>query len=353
MKPVQSYKLSIIIPVYKGKSYFKACLQSVIQEKIEEVEIVVVVDGNGDGAWKEAQRPDVRIVKLKTNSGPAVARNQGALHAQGEWLFFVDADVTVCPGAVSQILSFFERHPEVDALMGSYDDAPGEMNFFSQYKNLFHHYIHQTGREEASTFWGACGAIRRQKFLDLGGFNEVYRNPMIEDIELGTRLKRHGGKIRLLKTLQVKHLKKWTCRSMLYADILFRAIPWTILLWRERALVNDLNLRTDSRISVVLVFLLVVSLLASFIIPVSLAISLFASLLLVWINRDLYLFFQKKRGNGFMLKCLPWHWLYFLYCGGAFGCGTLAYLWGRKSKAGLQLHRPLPRIKSSLPGKMN
>jgi hypothetical protein len=51
-------------------------------------------------------------------------------------------------------------------LIGSYDDAPGANNFLSQYKNLFHHYTHQTGSEEASTFWGACGAIRRDVFLD-------------------------------------------------------------------------------------------------------------------------------------------------------------------------------------------
>jgi hypothetical protein len=50
-------------------------------------------------------------------------------------------------------------HPEVDAVFGSYDDAPRAPNFIAQYKNLFHHYVHQHGKEEASTFWAGCGTV--------------------------------------------------------------------------------------------------------------------------------------------------------------------------------------------------
>jgi cellulose synthase/poly-beta-1,6-N-acetylglucosamine synthase-like glycosyltransferase len=80
-------------------------------------------------------------------------------------LFFVDADVMVSPDAIERVLGYFHREPEIDALFGSYDDQPAEPNFLSQYRNLLHHYVHQCGREEASTFWGACGAIRRDVFL--------------------------------------------------------------------------------------------------------------------------------------------------------------------------------------------
>jgi len=350
MEHQPNIRLSIIIPVHKGKTYFKRCLQSALQEKSEEVEILVVVDGDGDGAWKEATSYDVRIVKLEKNSGPATARNRGARMARGDILFFVDADVALSRGTSRQILRFFKLNPGVDAIIGSYDDEPGAPNFFSQYKNLFHHYVHQDSREEGSTFWGACGAIRHEKFLQLGGFNEAYRNPAIEDIDLGCRLKMQGGRIRLLKSLQIKHLKRWTCWSMLRADIFFRAIPWTALIWRNHSWMNDLNLQTSSKISVVLTFIMFLSFLAALQFPFSLLIAWAAAFLLFWINRKLYLFFRGKRGFFFAAQCLPWHWFYFLYCGIAFGAGTLIHLCSHNSPVCLQLNGYHPVIKSTPTG---
>ena len=56
----------------------------------------------------------------------------------------------------------------------------------SQYRNLLHHFVHQHGHAEASTFWAGCGAIRRAAFDAVGGFDAArFPRPSIEDIELG------------------------------------------------------------------------------------------------------------------------------------------------------------------------
>jgi GT2 family glycosyltransferase len=149
------------------------------------------------------------VLKVPQAGGPAKARNLGAQASHGDILFFMDADVTLAPDTLEQVLAAFDTQPQIAALIGSYDDAPGAPNFLSQYKNLFHHYTHQRGCEEASTFWGACGAVRREVFSAVGGFDEAYRYPSIEDIELGYRLKRAGHSIHLCKQVQVKHLKRW------------------------------------------------------------------------------------------------------------------------------------------------
>ena len=78
--------------------------------------------------------------------------------------------------------------------------------------------------------------------LALGGFDEGYRQPSIEDIELGYRLKQAGHRIRLCKALQVKHLKRWSVVSLLKSDFFDRALPWTELILRDRRVINDLNL---------------------------------------------------------------------------------------------------------------
>ena len=114
-------------------------------------------------------------------------------------MFFVDADVTVPSDAVGQVATLFQGEPDIAALFGSYDDNPGEATFLSQYRNLLHHYVHQHAREDAATFWGACGAIRRDVFLALGGFDETYAKPSIEDIELGYRLKQAGYSITIMQ----------------------------------------------------------------------------------------------------------------------------------------------------------
>jgi hypothetical protein len=171
-------------------------------------------------------------------------------------LFFIDSDVLVYPGTLGRIHASFAQDPELAATIGSYDDAPGSDDFLSQYRNLMHCYVHQTGRREACTFWSGCGAIRRAIFLEHGGFDESYERPAIEDIELGYRLARAGRKGVLDRHLLVKHLKRWSLWSVLRTDIMDRGIPWTELILRDHKLPNDLNVQLSQRLSVALVFLM-------------------------------------------------------------------------------------------------
>jgi glycosyltransferase involved in cell wall biosynthesis len=293
-----------------------------------------VVDGGSDDSRQVAEQAGARVLRLPTAGGPARARNLGAREAGGDIVWFVDADVTIPPEGVGRVAAAFASEPEVDALFGSYDDRPSEANFLSQYKNLLHHYVRQTSAEEAWTFWSGCGAVRRETFLSLGGFDESYRRPCIEDIELGYRLRAAGHRIRLLKGLQVKHWKRWGVVSLVKADFFDRALPWTELILARGTAENDLNLKTSSRVSVVLAWLLLPALLGTLAAPAvwPAAASLGAALLAL--NRDLYRFFWRQRGPLFAAGLVPWHWLYFWYSGLAFAIGTLRF------RAGSRRRRP-------------
>jgi len=319
--PYVKKTVSVIIPVYNGGDNFRRCLLSLSESDTHPDEIIVVADGDSDGSWRMAEEFNAGILRLPTTGGPARARNIGAQKAKGDILFFIDADVNIARDAISLVIEAFDHDPDIAAVFGSYDDEPFETNFLSQYKNLFHHYVHQTSSDNASTFWGACGAIRREVFLKIGGFDEGFRWPSIEDIELGYRLKRAGYRIRLLKTLNVKHLKHWDVSSLLKADFFYRAIPWTRLILKERKFLDDLNLKISNRISVISAYLLIFSLSGSLYMPHLLFIPFLLLTLLLVLNMDLYLFFRKKRGTFFMLKTIPWHWFYFLYSGLAFLIG--------------------------------
>ena len=317
--------ISVIIPVHNGGDNFRRCLSSVKELRPSPEEVIVVADGDTDGSWKVAEEFDMQVLRRPAQGGPAQARNLGAHNAKGDILFFIDADVTVPRDTIEQLVNSFQNYPDLDALIGSYDDEPFETNFLSQYRNLLHHYVHQTSNRKASTFWGACGAIRREVFLKMGGFDKGYRHPSIEDIDLGYRLKKAGYKIYLLKEIQVKHLKHWGVLSLLKADFFFRALPWTDLILNEGRFIDDLNLKFSSRISVMAVFMLVLTFIGSIFAPLLLVSTVFLMVLLFGLNWDLYRFFKNKRGLNFAVKTIPWHWFYFFYSGLAFSVGFAKY----------------------------
>ena len=326
MEQIISSTVSIVIPVHNGGENFRRCLLSLGEFVPPSTEIIVVVDGGTDESQQLAEEFGAKVLVFPTAGGPARARNLGAGAARGDIIFFIDADVTVGADTVSQVAEIFCNQPDLAALIGSYDDAPGATNFLSQYKNLFHHYTHQTASSEACTFWGACGAIRRKVFLEIGGFDETYRYPSVEDIELGHRLKKAGYQIQLCRTVQVKHLKRWKVVSLLRAEFFYRALPWTELIWRDRqSIPNDLNLKFSSRLSLVLTYGLLAAVIGSWWWVSAWAIAGGLSLVLLLLNWPVYQFFHRKRGLWFALQVIPWHWLYFFYGGLAFAIGTARY----------------------------
>ncbi|MBE9189237.1 glycosyltransferase family 2 protein [Gloeocapsopsis crepidinum LEGE 06123] len=328
----KNLSVSVIIPVHNGGESFRRCLSSIAAAVPPPHEVIVVADGDTDGSWCVAQEYYTTVLRIPVCSGPAQARNLGARTATGDILFFVDADVTIYPDTIRQVAIAFSCEPEVAAMIGSYDDAPGAKNFLSQYKNLLHHYVHQTACEEASTFWGACGAIRREVFFAVGGFDNRYRRPTIEDIELGYRLKQAGYTIKLCKSLQVKHLKHWGVISLLRADFFYRALPWTELILRDRQPLNDLNLQLLSRLSVISIFALLGAAIASLWWTALLGgVVVFSGVLLV-LNAPVYSFFVRQRGWWFALRVIPWHWLYYFYCGLAYAIGTSRHYWRQKKQ---------------------
>jgi glycosyltransferase involved in cell wall biosynthesis len=351
--------LSIIVPVRNGGPAFTACLAALGQARaacrdLAATELIVVDDGSTDASPAVARAAGARVLPMPSpgGHGPAAARNVGARAAGGDFVFFVDADVALHADALRQALVAFRADPTLEACFGSYDDQPAAPNFLSQYKNLLHHYVHQHAHGQASTFWTGCGAMRLSTFLALGGFDEqTYQRPSIEDIDLGYRLRRRGGEIRLLKDMQCCHLKRWSAASLLRSDVFERGIPWTVLLWREsrargtsgpllatgdllrlpdpslaqRPFLLDLNLQTSNRVSVALTAILALSLLALPFVRAAWPAPLLAAVLLLGLNWQLYAFFARRRGWAFAFLAIPWHWLYYLYNSLSFALGSMMF----------------------------
>ncbi len=318
--------LSVVVPVYNSSADLRQCLAGLASSSYRDFDVLVVDDGSTETIEPIVKQHEYTYMRIDGPSGPARARNLGVAEVHGKYVVFIDADVVVHQDTLSRFAEVFSGDDSIDAAIGTYDDAPADPGFISQYKNIFHHYVHQAAHGDVGTFWSGCGAMRRDLFLRFGGFDEVrYRRPAIEDIELGTWLSAAGHRIVLDSRVKCKHLKRWTFKNLLKTDIFDRAIPWTRLMMRVGAIDNALNVKVSQRISVVL------ALMALLLLPVALwnawgflALGLNVAILTL-INSDFYAYYLRKQGLWFTLRVVPMHWLYFWYCGfGAF-VGAIQY----------------------------
>ena len=323
---IKEPKISVIIPVHNGEETISFCLSSLKRSKGSFFEAIVVDDHSDDGSLEIIKRFDCRVLQMPRQSGAAAARNTGARAAGGDILLFIDADTVIGREAFEQIKARFLSDPGLGALMGSYADKTSHTNFTSIYKNLLHHYTHQTSSEKASTFWTGCGAIRNELFRKIDGFDEDYKSASVEDIELGYRLSLHGIPVILAKEIQVIHLKRYTLFSLIKSDLLCRAIPWTKIMLRKKIFKNDLNTKSNNIAGVSVAFMSVL-LSGAGIFYAPLLISLpFLALLFVFFNRRFLIFAQKKKGAFFSFKSAGMVYLGSLYSGLGFCLGFLGFI---------------------------
>jgi glycosyltransferase involved in cell wall biosynthesis len=320
-------RLSVIIPVYNGGEDLGKCLEALSRSSRLPDEIIVVDDASTDLSGQLATHYGSLVLhNLGSPLGPAKSRNRGAENAHGDVLVFIDADVSVHSDTLALIEKYMTEYPEITGLFGSYDDSPYHRSLVSLYKNLMHHFVHQHSKHEASTFWTGIGAIRREVFEELGGFDESFVMPSIEDIEFGVRLRKSGYLVRLFPDIQVTHLKRWNLLGLLHTDIYRRAVPWTRLILKTSQFPSDLNLDRKSKISAVLVWVLFILLVLGFWFEIAWVGTLIFLGALVFLNFSLYHFFFKRNGLLFAIGAFSLHILYLLYSSLTFGTVWIEHL---------------------------
>lgn len=117
--------LSLIIPIYNVEKYIAECIQSILYQLTEEVEVIVVNDGTLDnslcilneliGNIPEILRKSFIIIDQK-NQGQSIARNNAIDIAQGEFIGFIDSDDYVDSSYINKIINELKENPDIDVL---------------------------------------------------------------------------------------------------------------------------------------------------------------------------------------------------------------------------------------------
>lgn len=117
-------KYSFIIPAYNIQAYISECIESVLRQKTNDFEIVIVDDGSTDKTADIADEYAKKYKNIKvihqTNKGNAAAKNRGMREASGTWILFVDGDDILCDDCIAHIEKKIEDMREDDILIFNY-----------------------------------------------------------------------------------------------------------------------------------------------------------------------------------------------------------------------------------------
>lgn len=101
-------KVSVVVPIYNAEKYLKVCLDSIVNQTLKDIEIILINDGSTDGSAEICKTyfSDKRVsYHYKENEGLAAARDDGMLKAKGEYIGFVDSDDWIEPDMYEKMYS--------------------------------------------------------------------------------------------------------------------------------------------------------------------------------------------------------------------------------------------------------
>ena len=116
---------SVIIPVYNSEKYLNKCIKSVLNQKNNKTEIILIEDCSTDNSLKVCNsfqhNPSVNIIRHKKNLGVSISRNDGILAAKGKYILFLDSDDWLYPRCLKNIEKLITINPKTEVIIGRYN----------------------------------------------------------------------------------------------------------------------------------------------------------------------------------------------------------------------------------------
>jgi GT2 family glycosyltransferase len=228
---IEGRSISIVVPTFNGASRIGNCLaELLLQTKDHDAEILVVNDGSTDQTGDIVrQYPNVRLI-TQANAGPAAARNHGASEASGAILLFTDDDCVPGPGWLASMLEPFDDMQVVGA-KGTYRTRQKSIvaRFVQiEYEDRYRLMKKFRYIDFVDTY---SAAFRRDRFLEMGGYDTSFPVACAEDIELSYRMSARGWKMRFVPQATVFHTHPHTLWG--YLKKKYKFAFWRVLAVRK------------------------------------------------------------------------------------------------------------------------
>ena len=202
--------VSIIIINYNGKSYLEKCLESIKKIKYDNLEIIVVDNNSTDGTMEFLAQnyPSIITLKLDKNYGFAKPNNVAAKIAKGDFLLFLNNDTEVTPNFLTELVQVLVGNDQIGICQSLLLKPNGEIDSSGDFIDTIG--VVYNSKEpidkirEISSARGASMIIRKELFLDLGGFDEQFF-VSFEDVDLGWRTWIKGYKVAINPKSVVYH----------------------------------------------------------------------------------------------------------------------------------------------------
>ena len=164
-------KVSVIVPAYNAEKYIDKCLESLINQTLKDIEIIVVNDGSKDNTLEKINKYSdkrIKLLNLKENKGIGHARNEGIKKALGEYIGFVDSDDYVDKNMFEKMYEKASKE-KLDIVV---------CDFYKQIENT-----NQTIKEIIPNFKNTTLKNNSNLLLDinLAPWNKIYKRKLIVD----------------------------------------------------------------------------------------------------------------------------------------------------------------------------
>ena len=176
---MSSAKISIVIPAFNSENYIEKCMDSLLNQTIKDIEIIIVNDASEDNTKKiienyASKDTRIKIINLDTNSGQGVARNKGLEIAQGEYIGFVDSDDYVD-------LDYFENLYNTAKKYNSEIAVASVLKHKSSYKKYNVKYKKCICTSDIHKKMKLCGDTKKNFFY---AWNKIYKTSVIKENDI-------------------------------------------------------------------------------------------------------------------------------------------------------------------------
>jgi len=297
--------IAVVIPAASAPDVFSECLRSLFLGVEKPDEVIIVNDAMDQTALDIAEQYPVRVVK-NPHKGVSAARNYGARVAGSDIILFIDTDVIIDCQAIQLIRTIFQD-AGIDGAVGVQSKSLRFMDFFSRYKNHWMRYTYRRLKENIHLFYTSCAAIRREVFIQTGGFDENYRLPSVEDTAFGAVLGASGIRIQPLPDFEIEHVKAYGLKSILVTDFnRSAALVRYVLRNRSQKTGGDIGKTSVPKQFMLSSAIMTIALFALFLLPVwsyfSLITFLISWIFIIGLNTSWISHLFQEEGIGFAIK---------------------------------------------------